>query len=72
MKTIKKIFVANRGEIAVRIIKTAKEMGISTVVAFADDDKNSLFVEQADTAIPYNSLNLPETYLSAQNTIRAL
>ena len=43
--------IANRGEIACRIIKTAKEMGIRSVAVYVDADKDSLFVKQADESI---------------------
>lgn len=46
----KKILIANRGEIAVRIITTAKEMGIKTVAIYSDFDKYSLFTRLADEA----------------------
>ena len=45
------VLIANRGEIACRIIKTAKEMGIRSVAVYVDADKDALFVKQADEAI---------------------
>ena len=45
------ILIANRGEIACRIIKTAKEMGIRSIAVYVDADKDSLFVKQADESI---------------------
>ena len=45
------LLIANRGEIACRIIKTAKEMGIRSVAVYVDADKDSLFVKQADESI---------------------
>lgn len=66
---IYKIFIANRGEIAVRIINTAKKLGIKTVVAYADNDKDSIFVKQADYAIAFHSNALHETYLSIERII---
>ena len=45
---IKKILIANRGEIACRVIKTAKKMGIKTVSVYSDADKNALHVNMAD------------------------
>ena len=51
----KKILIANRGEIACRVIKTAKRMGIATVVVYSDADQNSLSVEEADEAVHIGS-----------------
>ena len=45
------ILIANRGEIACRIIKTAKEMGIRSVAVYVDADKDALFVKQADQSV---------------------
>ena len=47
----KKILIANRGEIAVRVIKTCKRMGIKTVVVYSDADANSMAVEMADETV---------------------
>ena len=61
---IEKILVANRSEIAVRIINTCRLMNIFTVAVFADDDRNSLHVDMADEAYSLGDGGLDETYLN--------
>ena len=64
MKRFKKILIANRGEIAVRIMRTAKEMGIRTVAVYSEVDENSLHVSKADEAYCIGQQELSETYLN--------
>ncbi len=67
----KKILIANRGEIACRIIRTAKKMGIATVAVYSDADKNTPFVEMADEAIYIGASPASESYLVAEKIIAA-
>src|SRR5208283_907281 len=68
-RQIKKIIIANRGEIAVRIIKTCREMGIKTVAIYSDVDKNSLFVRYADEAYFVGNAPAKESYLNQERII---
>jgi acetyl-CoA carboxylase biotin carboxylase subunit len=70
MKIFKKILIANRGEIAVRIIRSANELGIRTVAIYATPDEDSLHVEMADEAYHLGeSIELSETYLNIDKII---
>ncbi|MDA8793451.1 ATP-grasp domain-containing protein [Bacteriovoracaceae bacterium] len=68
MKT-KKILIANRGEIASRVISTCKKMGFSTVVIYSEEDKNSLIIDQADYAFSLGAGTLAETYLNQEKIL---
>src|SRR5262249_62222756 len=62
-RMFKRILIANRGEIACRIIKTARRMGIETVAVYSDADKDALHVEMADHAVPLGPPPAAETHL---------
>lgn len=68
-RLLKKILIANRGEIAVRIINTAHEMGIQTVSIFSEFDKNSLFTRLSDESYYIGNSPASESYLKAESII---
>jgi acetyl-CoA carboxylase biotin carboxylase subunit len=70
-KNIKKILVANRGEIALRIMRTAKSMGIKTVAVYSDIDRNSPHVRFADEAVAIGAAPSKESYLVVKKIIEA-
>jgi propionyl-CoA carboxylase alpha chain len=67
----KKILIANRGEIACRVIKTAKKMGIATVAVYSDADRDALHVELAGEAVRIGAAPSRESYLQADKIIAA-
>lgn len=67
----KKILIANRGEIALRVIRTAREMGIKTVAVYSTADKESLHVRFADEAVCIGPPPSPQSYLNMANIIAA-
>jgi propionyl-CoA carboxylase alpha chain len=69
MSKIKKLLVANRGEISLRIMRTAKEMGISTVAVYSEADRNSPHVHFADEAICLGPAPSSESYLLGEKII---
>lgn len=68
---IRKVLIANRGEIAVRIIRACREMGIETVAVYSEADKDSLHAKLADEAICIGPAKLSESYLSMEKIISA-
>jgi acetyl-CoA carboxylase biotin carboxylase subunit len=71
LKNIKKILIANRGEIALRIIRTCREMGIKTVAVYSDADADSLHVRFADEAVCIGPGPSKESYLNIPRIIAA-
>lgn len=68
---IEKILIANRGEIALRIIRTCKEMGIKTVAIYSEADRNSLHVRFADEAVCIGPASVEQSYLNIPRIIAA-
>src|SRR6476661_774055 len=66
-----KILIANRGEIACRVIRTAKRMGIATVAVYSDADARAPFVKMADEAVRLGPPPASESYLKAELIIDA-
>src|SRR5436190_12230362 len=67
----KKILIAYRGEIACRVIKTARRMGIKTVAVYSDADSNALHVEMADEAVNIGPAPSAQSYLVIERIIQA-
>ena len=67
----RKILIANRGEIACRIIKTARKMGIETVAVYSDADRDALHVTMADEAVHVGAAPASESYLKIDRIVEA-
>lgn len=69
MRKINKIVIANRGEIALRIMRSCKEMGIATVAVFSEADRSAPFVRFADEAVCIGLSPSAESYLRGEKII---
>ncbi|HSK36514.1 MAG TPA: biotin carboxylase N-terminal domain-containing protein, partial [Actinomycetota bacterium] len=68
---ITRLLVANRGEIAARVLRTARAMGIATVAIFSDPDRDAPFVAQADESVPLGGATPADSYLRADAILDA-
>ena len=71
-KSVNKLLVANRGEIALRVIRTAHEMGIATVAVYAEQDRNAQYVDLADESYLLSGDTYKDTYLNEDRLIEIL
>ena len=71
-KRIEKVLVANRGEIALRVVRTLKEMGIASVAVYAEQDRESQYVGMADEAYLLSGDTYKDTYLNEDLMIEIL
>jgi 3-methylcrotonyl-CoA carboxylase alpha subunit len=71
LKPIRKILIANRGEIAIRVIRTCRRLGIATVAVYSSADRNAPFVEYADEAVGIGGPTSRESYLNQDSIINA-
>ena len=71
-KKFKRVLVANRGEIAIRVMRTLKELDIESIAIYSDADENSLHVRFADYAYHLSGTSPKDTYLNIPLLIKAI
>src|SRR5687768_10300064 len=71
MPKIRKVLIANRGEIAIRVIRTCRELGLSTVAVFSEADRSALHVRMADQAVCVGPPPSRESYLDQERILAA-
>jgi propionyl-CoA carboxylase alpha chain len=69
---MRKLLIANRGEIACRVIRTAKKLGIGTVAVYSDADRDALHVRQADEAVHIGPAPSSQSYIVISKIIEAI
>ena len=69
MKPLRKVLIANRGEIAVRIARTLRDMGIASVAVYSEADRDALHVAAADEAFPIGPAPAVESYLNVERLL---
>ncbi|PUE42083.1 biotin carboxylase N-terminal domain-containing protein [Limnohabitans sp. Hippo3] len=70
-RTVTRLLIANRGEIARRVIRTARQMGIQTVAVYSDADRDALHVQEADTAVALSGTLSADSYLRIDKLLEA-